>query len=109
MRIFLAAALGGSALYRGRDMRSAHAGLGITPADWDATVGHLVATLETLAVPAELIGEVASRVLPLRDQICRARSVNDLKDGCERDTHRHDRTHGRDLRSSPAMKQPLGS
>jgi hemoglobin len=69
MRAFLAAALGGADLYRGRDMRSAHASLNITTADWDATVGHLVATLEALTVPADLIGEIASRILPLKDQI----------------------------------------
>jgi hypothetical protein len=53
-------------------MRSAHASLNITTADWDATVGHLVATLEALAVPASLIGEIADRVLPLKDQIVTA-------------------------------------
>jgi hemoglobin len=69
MRAFLASALGGAALYRGRDMGPAHAHLGITGADWDATVNHLVATLASLAVPDDLIGEVGSRVLPLRDLI----------------------------------------
>jgi hemoglobin len=72
MRAFLAAALGGGDLYRGRDMRSAHAPLNITEADWDQTVGHLVATLQALAVPADVIGEIATRVLPLKDQIVTA-------------------------------------
>lgn len=72
MRMFLAAALGGSAVYRGRDMATAHAGLRITAADWDATVGHLVGTLETLGVAADVIGEIGGRVLPLRDVIVNA-------------------------------------
>jgi hemoglobin len=72
MRAFLAVALGGADLYRGRDMRSAHASLNITEADWDATVGHLVATLQALSVPDSLIGEIAERVLPLKDQIVTA-------------------------------------
>jgi hemoglobin len=69
VRPVLAAAIGGPDLYRGRDMRSAHAHLGITTTDWDATVGHLVATLESLGVPDDLISEIGHRILPLRDQI----------------------------------------
>jgi hemoglobin len=69
MRMFLAGALGGPDLYQGRDMRSAHAHLRITAADWDAVVGHLVATLESLGVSDEIIGDIAAKVLPLRDQI----------------------------------------
>jgi len=72
MRAFLAAALGGADLYRGRDMRTAHARLGITAADWDATVGHLVGSLQSLGVPDDLIGEIGQRILPLRDQIVTA-------------------------------------
>jgi hemoglobin len=72
MRMFLAGALGGPDLYRGRDMRSAHAHLNITAADWDATVGHLVATLQALGLADDLIGDIASRVLPLRDVIVSA-------------------------------------
>jgi hemoglobin len=72
MRAFLAAALGGADLYRGRDMRSAHAHLEITSVDWDATVAHVVATLQSLGVPDDLIGEIGQRILPLRDQIVTA-------------------------------------
>jgi hemoglobin len=69
MRAFLTSALGGPELYRGRDMGAAHAGLGITSADWDATVGHVVASLESLNVPAEHIGEIGSKLAPLKDSI----------------------------------------
>jgi hemoglobin len=68
-RKFLAAALGGPQLYAGRDMSAAHAGLGITDADFDAVVGHLAATLGSLGVPPETIAEIASALVPLRTEI----------------------------------------
>jgi hypothetical protein len=73
-RLRLTRAAGGADLSRGRDMRSAHAHLNITAADWHATVGHLIATLQALGLTDDLIGEIASRVLPLRDVIVSARS-----------------------------------
>ena len=72
MRAFLTAALGGPQLYQGRDMGAAHARLGITSADWDATVGHVVASLESLSVPAEQIGEIGAKLAPLKDSIVTA-------------------------------------
>jgi hemoglobin len=69
MRAFLTAALGGPELYQGRDMRSAHAQLGITSADWDATVGHVVGSLESLNVPADLIGQIGATLTPLKGSI----------------------------------------
>jgi hemoglobin len=72
LRMFLAAALGGPALYRGRDMRSAHAGLHITPAVWDRTVDQLVGVLADLGVPPELADRVVGHLAPLRDQIVTA-------------------------------------
>lgn len=72
LRIFLAAALGGPAIYRGRDMRSAHAGLGITSEAWDRTVDHLAGVLADLGVEPALAGEVIGRLAPLRDQIVTA-------------------------------------
>jgi hemoglobin len=72
MRAFLTAALGGPELYQGRDMGAAHARLAITTADWDATVGHVVASLESLNVPAEHIGEIGAKLAPLKDSIVTA-------------------------------------
>jgi hemoglobin len=71
-RSFLTAALGGSAVYAGRDMASAHAGLKITDAHFDAVVGHLVATLTGLGVAEETIGQIGSALLPLRADIVTA-------------------------------------
>lgn len=44
-------AAGGPCVYMGRDMKTSHAGLGITEADWDAAVKHLVAALDKYKVP----------------------------------------------------------
>ena len=44
-------ATGGPCYYTGRDMKTAHVGLGITENDWDASVKHFVATLDKFKVP----------------------------------------------------------
>jgi hemoglobin len=43
-------ASGGPCLYFGRDMKSAHKGLGITEADWTTMSNHFVATLDKFKV-----------------------------------------------------------
>lgn len=57
-------ATGGPCVYNGRDMKTTHKGLGITEADWTASVNHFVATLNKFNVPKkeqdELIAIVAS-------------------------------------------------
>lgn len=71
-RAFIAAAIGGSEIYQGRDMAAAHAGLEITDADFDAVVGHLAATLTALGVPDETIGQIGGALAPLRGDIVTA-------------------------------------
>ena len=60
----LCQATGGPCVYNGRDMKTAHAGLGITEEQWNTSVTHLVATLDKFKVPQkekdELIGAIAS-------------------------------------------------
>jgi hemoglobin len=68
-RIFLAAALGGPAVYRGRPMRAAHAGLHIRDADFGRVVAHLAATLGSLGVPGPIIATIGDLLGPLREQI----------------------------------------
>lgn len=68
-RAFIAAAIGGPEIFSGRDMASAHAGLGISDADFDAVVGHLVDTLSGLGVPEETIGQIGGVLAPLRGDI----------------------------------------
>jgi hemoglobin len=50
-------------------MAAAHAKLGITDPDFDAVVGHLVATLTELEVPNEIIANIGSALAPLRSDI----------------------------------------
>jgi hemoglobin len=68
-RAFIAAAIGGSEIYAGRDMAAAHAGLDIADGDFDAVVGHLVDTLAGLGVPGETIGQIGAALAPLRADI----------------------------------------
>lgn len=60
----VSATTGGPLKYTGRDMKSAHAGMKITDAEFDALAGHLIATLKKYKVPQaeldELVGIVAS-------------------------------------------------
>jgi hemoglobin len=68
-RAFIAAAIGGPEVFGGRDMASAHAGVGIGEGDFDAVVGHLVGTLTGLGVPEDTLGQIAGALAPLRDDI----------------------------------------
>jgi hemoglobin len=65
----LCAATGGPCVYIGRDMRTSHAGLGITEKDWDGSVRHLVATLEKFNVPAKEKDDVLAAVSGLKKDI----------------------------------------
>src|ERR1041384_6790877 len=67
-RSFLAAAIGGSEIYAGRPVEEAHAPLAITQQHFDRVIGHLVDTLSELSVPADIIGEIGSTLIPLQQQ-----------------------------------------
>lgn len=73
-RAFIAAAIGGSQIYEGRDMAAAHAGLAITDEDFDAVVAHLVDTLTGLGVSEETIGQIGGALAPLRGDIVTAQA-----------------------------------
>jgi len=47
----LCAVTGGPCVYIGRDMKTVHAGLGITEADWESSVKLLAASLDKFKVP----------------------------------------------------------
>jgi hemoglobin len=68
-RVFIAAAVGGPGVYRGRSMREAHAGLHIRDGDFNHVVSHLAATLTSLGVSGPIIGRIADVLAPLREQI----------------------------------------
>jgi hemoglobin len=66
---FLCAALGGPVLYRGRDMKTAHAGLKISEADWQVFVKHTVATLDKFAVQGREREEFLAAAASLKGDI----------------------------------------
>lgn len=65
----LCEATGGPCIYVGKDMKTAHAGLGITESDWNKAVAHLTASLNAFHVPAREQRERLTAVAALKDQI----------------------------------------
>ncbi len=62
-------ASGGPCKYTGRDMKTAHRGMGITDAAFDALVGDLVATLDKFKVGEREKQELLSTLGPMRKDI----------------------------------------
>ncbi|KAA2286200.1 group I truncated hemoglobin [Arenimonas fontis] len=65
------AELGGPCVYRGRTMRESHATLGISEADFNALVEHLVAVMEARGVPRTARNRLLARLAPMRREIVR--------------------------------------
>ncbi|MEP6996813.1 MAG: group 1 truncated hemoglobin [Betaproteobacteria bacterium] len=65
----ICAGTGGPCTYKGRDMKTAHAGMGLTNADFDALVGDLVKTLDKFKVPDKEKGELLGILGPMRPSI----------------------------------------
>ena len=65
----LCVATGGPCIYMGRDMKTTHAGLGLTEADWNAAAGHLVASLDKFKVGKKEKNEVLAFVASLKKDI----------------------------------------
>ncbi len=65
----ICAVTGGPCSYGGRDMKAAHAGLGIRAEDFSALVEDLGATLNKRKIPKKEQSELVSLLAPLRDQI----------------------------------------
>ena len=62
-------ATGGPCVYTGRDMKTTHAGLGITEADWNAGANHLIAALDKYKVDEKSKAEVVAFVSTLKKDI----------------------------------------
>ena len=62
-------ATGGPCVYTGRDTKTAHAGLGVTEADWNATVKHFVASLDKFKVGEKEKNELLATVSTLKKDI----------------------------------------
>jgi hemoglobin len=63
------AVTGGPCLYIGRDMKTSHAGLGISESDWDVAAKHLVAALTKFKVPKKEQDELVAAVSTLKADI----------------------------------------
>jgi hemoglobin len=66
---YLAAASGGPTLYLGKDMKPAHAGLGINASDWKIAMDHIERALAKLKVPKRESKEVLAIFDGLKDEI----------------------------------------
>ena len=65
-------ASGGPCLYFGRDMKTAHKGLGITEADWTTMSNHFVATLDKFKVGQKEKDDLIAIVTGLKKDIVEA-------------------------------------
>ena len=65
----LCAATGGPCVYKGRDMKTSHAGLGITEAQWNVSVAHLVASLNKFKVGEKEQNDLAAALTTLKPDI----------------------------------------
>ncbi len=70
--LLLTTILGGPEQYGGRDLREAHAGLGVTGEEYDRTVAHLVDVLTGLGVEGEALQTLQAAVLGTRGAIVTA-------------------------------------
>lgn len=60
---------GGPCTYTGKDMRTAHQGMGLTNADFDALVEDLVKALDAAGVPQQEKDELLAVLSPMRTDI----------------------------------------
>jgi hemoglobin len=66
---FLAAAAGGPTLYLGKDMKPAHAGLGISGSDWQLALDHIARALNKFKIPDREGKELLAIVDGLKGEI----------------------------------------
>ena len=65
----LCMATGGPCVYIGRELKTAHAGLGITEREWEANLKHLTASLDTCKVPEKERDELLALVSSFKKDI----------------------------------------
>lgn len=65
----LCAATGGPCVYIGLDMRTAHAELAITPAEWNVAMQHVLATLDRFQVPSRERRELDALLRAVRAEV----------------------------------------
>jgi hemoglobin len=62
-------ASGGPCKYTGRDMKTTHKGMNIREEEWNATVAHLVATLNEFKVGEPEQRELISAIAPMKGDV----------------------------------------
>ncbi len=62
-------ATGGPCVYTGREMKTSHAGLGITEAEWNAAAKHLAASMDKYKVDEKSKNDVLAFVTTLKKDI----------------------------------------
>ncbi|MFF2370649.1 group 1 truncated hemoglobin [Agromyces sp. NPDC058110] len=67
--------MGGPVAYEGRELRAAHAGMGITAEQFGAVAGHLIAALTEAGVPSEIIDRTVSAVAATQPDIVEGSST----------------------------------
>ena len=66
---FLSAAFGGPLPWTGKDMRKAHAGMGLTEEHFNAIAENLVNTLKDLKISQDIIDQVVAVALTTKDDV----------------------------------------
>jgi hemoglobin len=66
---FFCQATGGPCYYTGRDMKTTHAGLGISAELWQKSLGFFVNSMNKFKVPEDVQAELAAAVGPLEKDI----------------------------------------
>lgn len=66
---FICKATGGPCYYMGRDMKTAHAGIGITKAEWDKATTYFAEAMKGLNVGGDEQKDVVALILPLEKDI----------------------------------------
>ncbi|MCD5347259.1 group 1 truncated hemoglobin [Agromyces sp. H3Y2-19a] len=69
--------MGGPVVYEGRDLRKAHANMGISAGDFAAVAGHLVTALTDAGVPSEIIDRTVSAVAATQPDIVEVTSTHE--------------------------------
>jgi methyl-accepting chemotaxis protein len=103
---FLTQALGGPALYRGQDMKAAHAHLAIEAHHFERVAGHLVNTLQMLGAPQPLIDEVVAGVAPLAADIVNTPSPTVLNGKSTSNGHNQSKSTKINSLASSAVGEP---
>jgi hemoglobin len=66
---FVCKETGGPCFYAGRDLKTAHVGLGITEDDWDEFVATFVAVMNDFDVPEQEQNDLAELLLPAKEHV----------------------------------------